>query len=131
MYLLLLAVLSHETFVVDVGEEETLVDGDVGGVLVGRGVGGALVGVLFSTYVRIAALLLVVPLLLLLPLLVFIPITFTRNWTFSNKLTRLTTPVAHPLGAGIVIFPPPLLKDLAEALDDERHLLVVELGGID
>ena len=29
----------------DVGEEETLVDGDVCGVLVGGGVGGALVGV--------------------------------------------------------------------------------------
>jgi hypothetical protein len=24
-----------------------------------------------------------------------------------------------------------LLEDLAEALDDERHFLVVELGGID
>jgi hypothetical protein len=34
VYLLLLAVLSHETLVADVGEEETLVDGDVGGVLV-------------------------------------------------------------------------------------------------
>ena len=29
----------------DVGEEESLGDGDVGGVLVGGGVGGALVGV--------------------------------------------------------------------------------------
>ena len=29
----------------DVGEEESLVDGDVGGILVGGGVGGALVGV--------------------------------------------------------------------------------------
>jgi hypothetical protein len=37
--------------VVDVGEEEALVDGDVGGVLVGGGVGGALVGVPFPTYV--------------------------------------------------------------------------------
>jgi hypothetical protein len=25
----------------------------------------------------------------------------------------------------------PLLEDLAEALDDERHFLVVELGGVD
>jgi hypothetical protein len=33
--------------VADVGEEKTLVDGDVGGVLVGGGVGGALVGVPF------------------------------------------------------------------------------------
>jgi hypothetical protein len=45
--------------VADVGEEETLVDGDVGGVLVGGGVGGALVGVPFLTYVGIAALPLV------------------------------------------------------------------------
>jgi hypothetical protein len=33
--------------VADVGEEKSLVDGDVGGVLVGGGVGGALVGVSF------------------------------------------------------------------------------------
>jgi hypothetical protein len=51
--------------VADVGEEKTLVDGDVGGVLVGGGVGGALVGVLFPTNMGIAALLLVVFLLLL------------------------------------------------------------------
>jgi hypothetical protein len=66
----------------------------------------------------IAALLLVVPLLLLLlPLLVFAPIIITREWTFSNKITGLTTFVAHPLGAGLVILPPPLLEDLTEALD--------------
>jgi hypothetical protein len=59
------------------GEEEALVDGDVGGVLVG-GVGGALIGVPFSTHVCIAALPLVVPLLLLLlPLLLVVPVTFT------------------------------------------------------
>jgi hypothetical protein len=82
--------------------------------------------------VGIAALLLVVPLLFfLLPLLVVVPVTFTRNWTFSNKVTGLTTPVAHLLGVGFVILPPPLLEDLAEALDDECHLLVVELGGVD
>jgi hypothetical protein len=46
-------------------------------------------------------------------------------------MTGLTTFVAHPLGAGIVILPPPLLEDLTEALDDERHLLIVELGGVD
>jgi hypothetical protein len=51
--------------VTNVAEEEALVDGDVGGVLVG-GVGGALIGVPFLTHVGIAALLLVVPLLLLL-----------------------------------------------------------------
>jgi hypothetical protein len=51
--------------VADVGEEEALVDGDVGGVLVGGGVGGALVGVPFPTHVGIVALLLVVSLLFL------------------------------------------------------------------
>ena len=77
MYLLLLAVLGHETLVTDVGEEEAFVDGDVGGVLV-REVGGALVGVPFLAYVGITALLLVVSLLLLLlSLLVLVPITFT------------------------------------------------------
>jgi hypothetical protein len=93
MYLLLLVVLCHETLVADVGEEEALVDGDVGGVLVGRGVGGALIGVPFPTYVRIATLLLVVSLLLLLPFLVFVPVTFTRNWTFSYEMTGLTATV--------------------------------------
>jgi hypothetical protein len=89
--------------VADVGEEEAFVDGDVGGVLVGGGVGGALVGVPFLTYVGIAALL-VVSLLLLLPLLVLVSVTFTRNWTFCNKVTGLTTPVAHLLGVGLVVF---------------------------
>jgi hypothetical protein len=46
-------------------------------------------------------------------------------------MTRLITFVAYFLGAGFVILPPPLLEDLAEALDDERHFLVVELGGVD
>jgi hypothetical protein len=46
-------------------------------------------------------------------------------------MTGLTTPVAHLLGAGLVVLPSPLLEDLAEALDDERHFLVVELGGVD
>jgi hypothetical protein len=46
-------------------------------------------------------------------------------------MTELTTFVAHFLGAGLVVFPSPLLEDLTEALDDERHLLVVELGGVD
>jgi hypothetical protein len=56
--------------VADVGEEESLVDGDVSGILVGGGVGGALIGVPLPTHVGISALLLVVPvLLLLLPLL--------------------------------------------------------------
>jgi hypothetical protein len=64
--------------VADVGEEKALVDGDVGGVLVGGGVRGALVGVPFPTNMGIAALLLVI-LLLLLPssLLVVAPVTIT------------------------------------------------------
>jgi hypothetical protein len=124
-------VLSHETIVADVWEEEAFVDGDVGGVLVG-GVDGALVGVPFPTYVRIAALLFVVSLLLLLlPLLVFVLVTFTRDWTFSYEMTGLTTPVAHPFGTGLVVLPPPLLEDLVKALDNEHHLLVVKLGGVD
>jgi hypothetical protein len=32
---------------------------------------------------------------------------------------------------GLVVLPPHLLEDLAKAFDDERHLLVVELGGVD
>jgi hypothetical protein len=64
--------------VVDVGEEETLVDGDVGGVLIGGGVGGALIGVSFPTHMGIAALLLVVLLLFLSSLLVVAPVTITR-----------------------------------------------------
>jgi hypothetical protein len=55
--------------VADIGEEETFVDGDVSGILVGGGVGGALVRVPFPTHVGIAALLLVISFLLLLPLL--------------------------------------------------------------
>jgi hypothetical protein len=46
-------------------------------------------------------------------------------------MTGLTTFVANFLGAELAIFPSPLLEDLAEALDDERHFLVVELGGVD
>ena len=66
----------------DVGEEESLGDGDVGGVLVGGGVARAFVGVPLPTNMGIAALLLVVPLLLLSsPLLVVDPVTVTRNRT--------------------------------------------------
>jgi hypothetical protein len=64
--------------VADVGEEEALVDGDVGGILVGGGVDGALIGVPFLTHVGITALLLVVLLLFLPPsLLVVAPFTIT------------------------------------------------------
>jgi hypothetical protein len=82
--------------------------------------------------VGIAALLLVVSFLLLLsPLLVVVPVTITRHRAFSDKMTGLTTFVAHPLEAGFVVLPPPLFEDLTKALDDERHLLVIELGGVD
>jgi hypothetical protein len=65
--------------VADVGEEEALGDGDVGGVLVGGGVDGALVEVLLAAHMGIAALLLVVSLLFSpLTLLVVAPITITR-----------------------------------------------------
>jgi hypothetical protein len=117
--------------VADIGEEESFGDGDVGGVLVG-GVGGALIGVPLPANMGIAALLFVVPLLFSpLSLLVVIPVTITRQRTFSDKMTGLTTFVANLLGAGLVVFPPPLLEDLAKTLDDERHLLIVELGGVD
>ena len=46
-------------------------------------------------------------------------------------MTGLTTFVAHPFGAEFVVLTPPMLEDLAEALDDERHFLVVKLGGVD
>ena len=63
----------------DVGEEKSLGDGDVGGVLVGGGIGGALVGVPLPANMGIATFLLVVPLLLLSsPLLVVAPVTITR-----------------------------------------------------
>jgi hypothetical protein len=65
--------------VADVGEEETLVDGDVCGVLVGGGVGGALIEVPLWANMGIAALLLVVSLLFSsLSLLVVSPVTITR-----------------------------------------------------
>jgi hypothetical protein len=131
-YLLPFAILCHEALVADIEEEKSFVDGDVGGILVGGGVGEALIGVLFPTHVGITALLPLVPLLLLLlsPLVVA-PVTITRHRAFSDKMTGLTTFVAHPFGAGFVVLPPPLLEDLTEALDDECHLLVVELGGVD
>ena len=55
MYLLLLVVLLHETFVANVGEEKSLVYDDDGGVLVGGGVGGALVGVPLPSHVCLAS----------------------------------------------------------------------------
>jgi hypothetical protein len=131
-YLLPFSILCHEALVADSWKEKSLVDGDVCGILIGGGVDGAHVGVPFPTHMGIAALLLIVPLLLLLlsPLVVA-PVTIPRHKTFSDKMIGLTTFVAHPFGAGFVVLPPPLLEDLTEALDDERYLLVVELGGVD
>jgi hypothetical protein len=64
--------------VADVGEEKSLVDGNVGGVLVGGGVGGVLVGVSLPANMGITALLLVVSLLFSsLSLLVVAPVTIT------------------------------------------------------
>jgi hypothetical protein len=118
--------------VADVGEEKAFVDGDIGGVLVGGGVSGDLVGVPFPSYVHLATLLVVVSILLhlLLPFLIVVPVTITSIWIVSNIMTRLTTPVANPLGAGFVVLPLPLLDDLLEALDDKSHLSVVKLGGV-
>jgi hypothetical protein len=63
----------------NVWEEDTLVDSDVGGVLVGGGVGGALIGVPLLAYMGIVALLPVVSLLFPpLSLLVVAPVTITR-----------------------------------------------------
>jgi hypothetical protein len=93
--------------VADVGEEKSLGDGDVGGVLVGGGVARAFVGVPLTTNMGIAALLLVVLLLFFSsPLLVVAPVTVTRNGTFCYKVTGLTTLVANLLGAGLVVFSP-------------------------
>jgi hypothetical protein len=118
--------------VADVREEEAFVDGDVCGVLVGGGVGGALIGVPFPSHVCLTTLLLVVPFLihLFLSLLVVVPITVSCIWTFIYKLTRLTSPIAHPLRTGSVVLPLPLFEDLSKALHDKSHLLVVELGGV-
>jgi hypothetical protein len=117
--------------VVNVGEEKTFVDGDVEGVLVGGGVSGALVGVPLPSHVCLATLLLVVVLILLRLLLLFlviVPVTVTCIWTFSNIMTGLTTRVATPLGAGFVLLPLPLLKDLPKAFNDKSHFVVVKLG---
>jgi hypothetical protein len=119
--------------VADVGEEKAFVDGDVGGILV-EGVGGALVRVPFPSHVRIATVLLIVVSFLfhlLLPFLVAVPVTITCIWTFSDKMTELTTPVANPLEAGFVVLPLPLFEDFLEVLDDKSHLLIVKIGGVD
>jgi hypothetical protein len=46
-------------------------------------------------------------------------------------MTGLTTLVENFLGTGLVIFPLPFLENLEKTLDDERHLLIVELGSVD
>ena len=76
---LLFVVLCHETLVADVGEEKSLGDGDVGGVLVRGEVGGALVRVPLPTNMGIATFLLEVSLLFSsLALLIVAPVTVTR-----------------------------------------------------
>jgi hypothetical protein len=107
------ALLVHEALVADIGKEKSLVDDDVGGVLV-KGVGGGLVGVPLSHNMCLAALLR----LHLLFSLVLVPIIATSIWTFCNIVTGLTTPIANPLGMGFVLLLLPLLEDLSEALDD-------------
>jgi hypothetical protein len=67
----------------------------------------------------------------LLSFLVIVPVTVTCIWAFSNKVTGLTTPVAHPLGTGLVVLSLALFEDLSKALNDKSHLLVVEVGGVD
>jgi hypothetical protein len=123
VYLLLFAILRHETFVADIGEEKNFVDGDVGGILVGGGVSGALVGVPFPSYVCLTTLLVVVFLILqlLLPFFVVVPVTITCIWIFSNIMTRFTTPIANPLGAGFVVLPLPLLEELPENLNNKSR----------
>jgi hypothetical protein len=115
--------------VANIGEEKAL----VGGVLIRGGVGGAFVRVPFPPHVRLATLLLVVSFLLhlLLPFLGVVPVTVTCIWTFSYKVTKLTTLVAQPLGTGFVVLPLPLFEDLLKNLNDKSHLLVVDLGGVD
>jgi hypothetical protein len=115
----------------DVGEEKAFVDSDVCGVLVGGGVGGALIGVLFPSHVRLATLLLVVPFLLHLFIHCLVVVPVTCVCTFSYKVTGLTTPVAHPLGIGLVVLPLSMFKDLPKVVNDKSHLLIVKLGGID
>jgi hypothetical protein len=119
--------------VANIREEKALVDDDVSGVLIGGGVGGAHVGVPFLTHVRPATLLIVVISFLvhLLPFLVVVPVTVTCIWTFSYKVTGLTTPVANPFGTRFVVLPLPWLEDLLKALYDKIHFLIVELGGVD
>jgi hypothetical protein len=81
--------------VIDVGEEDSLVDGDSGDVLVE----GALVRVPFLDDVCFVVHLLVEELLLhlLLLLLVLIPVTIASIWTFCDVMIKLTTMVANPL----------------------------------
>jgi hypothetical protein len=89
--------LEVETLMADVGEDETLVDGDVGSVLIG-GVDGALVGVPLLPNVCLSTILLVIVLLLFHLLLVIVCITITTIWTLCNIVIGLTTTVANHLG---------------------------------
>jgi hypothetical protein len=82
---------------------------------------------------HLTTLLLVIVLLLhlLLSLLVLVPVTITCILTFSDVMTSLTTSIANPLGIRFLIISLSLPKDLSKVLDDEGHLLIVELGGVD
>jgi hypothetical protein len=100
--------------VTDVGEEETLVDGDAGGILIVGGVDGAHDRVSFLSHVCLATLLIGVVLLLLhlIPLLVVVPVTITYIRTFRNIMTKLTTSVANPLGARFVLLLFPFEREM-------------------
>jgi hypothetical protein len=45
-------------------------------------------------------------------------------------VTELTTMVANPLGMGFLVLPLPFLEDLPEDFDNEGHLLIIKLGGV-
>ena len=60
----------------DVGEEKSLGDGDVGGVLVGGGVARAFVGVPLATNMGIAALLLL-PFVVVVVIVIGLPLLAT------------------------------------------------------
>jgi hypothetical protein len=76
---LLFALHGHETLVADVGEENTLVDGDIGDILVG----GALIVVLFLSDMHLATFLLVVePFLLLHFIIPFLSLSLSLSLAY-------------------------------------------------
>jgi hypothetical protein len=118
--------------VANVGEEMTLVDGDVGAIFVRGRVGGAIVGVPFISNMRLTTLLLVEEFILLhfvFPFLVIIPLTITSIWSFSNIVNNLTTTIENPLGMGFVVLPLPLLEHFTKAFYNEGHLFIIKIEG--